>query len=191
MATKDGHTTGGSAPRRGRLLRGLRWLVWGGAAALLLAPLVAMRFTDEVRWTALDFLAMGAMLGVVCATFELVVRVARSGWYVAAAAVATAVAFLMSWIDLAVGIVGAGPHPMFFAVIAVAAVGAVVAKFAAAGMVRAMAATAAMQLAASAAALTLGEGRGAALSLCFAAAWALAAGLFRVAARAESIPHAS
>ena len=46
-------------------LRGgvVRWLVWGGAAALLLLPLVAMQFTEEVQWTWHDFVIMGVMLG--------------------------------------------------------------------------------------------------------------------------------
>ena len=36
---------------------GGRWraLMWGGAACLLLLPLVAMQFSDEVRWTGGDF----------------------------------------------------------------------------------------------------------------------------------------
>ena len=50
-------------PRR---RRGFRWLnvLWLFAAALLLAPLVAMQFTDEVNWTLSDFLAFGLMLTV-------------------------------------------------------------------------------------------------------------------------------
>lgn len=40
-----------------------RVLGWGTAAALLLTPLIAMRFTSEVNWTASDFALAGVMIG--------------------------------------------------------------------------------------------------------------------------------
>ena len=43
---------------------GRRLLAWGAAAALLLLPLVAMQFTEEVNWTVFDFLVFGSMLAV-------------------------------------------------------------------------------------------------------------------------------
>ena len=36
--------------------------VWGTAAFLLLLPVVAMRFTNEVTWDGTDFIVFGAML---------------------------------------------------------------------------------------------------------------------------------
>ena len=41
-----------------------RWrpAMWGGAALLLLLPLVAMQFTREVIWDAADFAIFGTML---------------------------------------------------------------------------------------------------------------------------------
>ena len=42
----------------------LRYPMWGGIAALLLAPLVAMRMGAEgVNWTAFDFIFAGVVLG--------------------------------------------------------------------------------------------------------------------------------
>ena len=46
-------------------------------AALLLIPLIAMRFTDEVVWTFYDFVFVGALLAIIGATVELAVK--RSG----------------------------------------------------------------------------------------------------------------
>ncbi|MCW5724940.1 MAG: hypothetical protein KIS81_08270 [Maricaulaceae bacterium] len=40
-------------------------------AALLLIPLIAMRFTSEVNWTASDFLFAGALLYGAAAVYEL------------------------------------------------------------------------------------------------------------------------
>ena len=45
-----------------RWIRRLRPLAWGGAAALLIAPWVAMRFTSDVACTGSDFALFGAML---------------------------------------------------------------------------------------------------------------------------------
>ena len=45
-----------------RLWRILRPLGWIGVFAALLAPAIAMRFTDEVQWTPFDFMFAGAVL---------------------------------------------------------------------------------------------------------------------------------
>jgi len=81
-----------------------RWLMWGGAAALLALPALAMRFTAEVDWGPEDFLVFGTMLLVACVACELAVRLiaGRIGRYVAIAAIG--LAFLLVWAELAVGI---------------------------------------------------------------------------------------
>ena len=83
-----------------------RWRVagWSAAAALLLAPLVAMRFTEEVNWTPFDFAVFGALLAVAGGAFELVVRVTRRQAARAVAGAAIAIAFLLAWAHGAVGI---------------------------------------------------------------------------------------
>jgi hypothetical protein len=48
-----------------------------GVAAILLIPLIAMRFTDEVVWTFYDFLFVGALLAIIGTAIELAVK--RSG----------------------------------------------------------------------------------------------------------------
>lgn len=73
---------------------------------LLLIPLTAMEFTDEVNWTLLDFLVMGVLLlgtGLAC---EFVLRkVTRIGHRIAIC-LAILVAFLLIWAELAVGLFG-------------------------------------------------------------------------------------
>ena len=40
--------------------------VWGTAGAILLAAAVASRTVDGFNWTLFDFVAAGAILGMVC-----------------------------------------------------------------------------------------------------------------------------
>jgi hypothetical protein len=128
--------------------RGSRWtwLVWGGAALLLSLPFFAMRFTSEVNWSASDFIVMGIMLGVVCGAIELAVRFSGNWAYRGGVAAAILGAFLISWANLAVGIVGSNDNPanmLFFAALLIGLIGAIVARFRAAGMAVVMLATAA------------------------------------------------
>ena len=90
----------------GRRGNGWRIVLWGGAALLLLAPLAAMQFTDEVNWTGLDFATFGGLLVACCAAYELTARLTASRVYRAVAALAIAAAFLLIWANLAVGVWG-------------------------------------------------------------------------------------
>ena len=65
--------TGGSAIEKGPRGNRLRPFVWGAAACLLLLPAVAMQWfpASEVNWTALDFIAMGVLLAILCGLYEL------------------------------------------------------------------------------------------------------------------------
>ncbi|WP_339872880.1 hypothetical protein [uncultured Brevundimonas sp.] len=83
-----------------------RWnpVLWGGAGLLLLLPLVAMQLTDEVNWTAFDFIVFGALLAVALGGWELASRrIGRRAWRVVAA-IAIVAAFLLVWASLAVGL---------------------------------------------------------------------------------------
>ena len=166
--------------------RWLRRVMWGGAAALLLLPAVAMRISAEVDWTALDFAVFGVMLTLACGAGELALR-ADGGWsYRLAAALAVLAGFLLAWANLAVGVVGEPGNPanlMHLAVLLVAVAGAFVARLQAPGMARTMLATAAVQGLAAVATLWLGSTLEAVLTGVFAAAWLLSAALFRIAAR--------
>jgi drug/metabolite transporter (DMT)-like permease len=123
-----------------------RAIGWGGAAALLALPFLAMQFTNEVVWTASDFVAIGVMLLMVGIPLEVAVRMSPSWSYRAGAALALLGAFLTVWANLAVGIVGSNDNPanlLFFGALLIGGAGAIVARFRARGTDLAMAATAA------------------------------------------------
>lgn len=171
--------------------KGAPWrrLGWGLAAALLLAPLVAMQFTDEVNWDAADFLVFGAMLAVAGGGFELATRASAHRAYRAAAGVALVAAFLMFWANAAVGIIGSEDHPanlMFPGVIAVGIVGAFVARLRPRGMATAMVATALAQLLAAIVAFAAGWGPVWVFTSVYVALWLTSAALFRAAARVQT-----
>jgi hypothetical protein len=118
----------GKAGRGGRGVSRLRAVAWGGAGLLLLAPLVAMQFTDEVHWTPFDFAVFGALLAVALVAFELGLRGARDGVARLAVVVAVGLSFLLAWAQLAVGVVGKPGGRVFAAVVALAIAGAVVVR---------------------------------------------------------------
>jgi hypothetical protein len=117
-------------------------------ACILLVPLVAMQFTDEVAWSPADFAVAGVLLFGAGLTYE---RVARKGGNVAyrvAVGVAVAAALILVWLIGAVGVIGEeGDRAdlMYFGVLAVGIIGAVIARFRPDGMARALLATALAQ----------------------------------------------
>lgn len=132
-----------------RLWNWLRVIGWGGAVVLLILPLIAMRYTSEVNWTLTDFLVMGALLGSAGLVLELATRRSGNLAYRFASAFAVASAFLLVWVNGAVGFFGDEGNPanlMFLGVIMVAIAGAVFVRARAAGMAKAMVVTAAAQL---------------------------------------------
>jgi hypothetical protein len=88
-----------------------RWVGWGAGAALLLLPLVAMQFTDEVKWDLADFMFAGALVVGVGVSYELAVRKTGSRACRAGVAIALATAFVLVWANAAVGIIGSQDNP--------------------------------------------------------------------------------
>lgn len=129
--------------------RGAPWRLigWGCALALLASPFVAMQLHAEgVDWTLSDFLVAGAMIGIVGGLLELAVRASGDWSYRGGAALALLGGFLVTWANLAVGIVGSEDNPanlLFFGALAVGVALAVIARGRASGMAAAMVATAA------------------------------------------------
>jgi hypothetical protein len=131
-------------------------------AALLLVPAVAMRFTDDVVWTALDFSVAGTLLFGAGLAFEWVASRAPNLPAKAGAAAAVATALFLVWANLAVGLIGSEDEPvnlLYVGVLAVAGVGALLARFRPSGMARAMFAAALGQAAVAAIALAAGMDR--------------------------------
>lgn len=75
-----------------------------GTAAILLVPLVAMRFTDEVNWSAGDFLVAAVLLLGAGAILDLILRKLPGTGRRLLAAGLLGLAFVYVWAELAVGI---------------------------------------------------------------------------------------
>ena len=70
---------------------------------ILSLPLLAMQMTGQVVWSLSDFVVAGALLTGTGLLLELAARKARNHSYRAAAVVAIGAAFLLVWLNLAVG----------------------------------------------------------------------------------------
>lgn len=77
------------------------WLAVG-TVAILLVPLIAMQFTDEVMWTALDFVIMGVLIFGGGSLFIVAARRIKKHRLMLGALFL--LAFLYIWAELAVGI---------------------------------------------------------------------------------------
>jgi hypothetical protein len=163
--------------------------MWGIAGALLLLPLVAMQFTDEVAWGPFDFIVFGGMLFCACGTYELAARMSGNRAYRAGAGLALAAGFFLVWVNLAVGIIGDEGNPanlLYGGVLVVGIAGAIVARFQPEGMARALVATAVAQALVVPVALVHRSVEGVVLTGVFVLLWLTSAWLFRKAAREES-----
>ena len=142
-----------------------RLMVWAGVVALvLLMPLVAIQFTEEVNWSLFDFAYMGALLFGTGLAYELLVRKAENiPGYRAAVGVAVVAAFLLVWVNAAVGIIGDGEEDLANAMyvgggLAVGIMGALFGRFQPRGMARALCGTALTQILVAVIALVFGLG---------------------------------
>ena len=75
-------------------------------AFLLLIPLIAMQFTDEVNWTLFDFIIAGALLFGTGLMIELVIRKTKQIKYRIIFLVSLLIVFLLIWAELGVSIFG-------------------------------------------------------------------------------------
>lgn len=176
-----------------------RWRIaaWSAAGMLLLLPLFAMQVTDQVVWDVTDFAILATLLAGVGVTFELAARKTKNKAHRFAVGVALAAAFILIWVNGAVGIIGTENNDanfMYGGVLAVGIIGAVIARFQPQGMARALVATAIAQVLVAVIALIAGLGSAAptwprailALTAFFASMWLFSAWLFRKAAREQS-----
>ena len=168
------------------------------AAAFLLAwmdlAVSTIEEPDALAWMAPIGFFVVPVIGAVTAYKE---TKTHGTAYRAAVGVALAVAFLLAWVNLAVGIIGSEDelaNLMYVGVLAVGIVGAVVARFRPRGMARALFATALAQALVAVIALVFGLGSGSppgvlgilALNGFFVALFLGSALLFRYAAREQT-----
>jgi len=169
--------------RRGNRLRPA---IWGAAALLLLTPLVAMQFTDEVAWGPGDFALLAVMLAVVCGGYEVATRMSGAIAYRLGAGVALVTGFLLVWMNLAVGIIGDEGDPanlLYAGVLAVGAVGAAIARLRPLGMALTLVAMAVAQGLVAVIALAAGLGETFVITGVYMALWLASAGMFWLAAK--------
>lgn len=150
-----------------------------------------------MNWDIVDFTVFGAMLLGVGVTYTFIRRNSDNTTYRFAMGIALAAAFVLIWVNGAVGIIGNennDANMLFFGVLAVGIIGAIIARFQPGGMVRAMCATALAQAAVAVTALVAGWGSTApiwpkdilGLTGFFVVLWLLSAYLFKKAARGQA-----
>ena len=181
-----------------RSIRRQMWYVALATASILMVPLVAMQFTDEVNWSLPDFIVMGILLLGTGLTYVLISKISDSMAYRTAVGVAVVAGLLLIWVNLAVGIIGSEDNPanlMYIGVLAVGIIGAGIARLRPRGMTRTLFATALAQMLIPVTALiiwrpSLEETPGIVgvfiLNAFFAALFVISALLFRRAARKQT-----
>lgn len=105
--------------------------------SLLLIPLIAMQFTDEVVWTLSDFIFAGTLIFGTGLTYKLLTKKTGDVIYRLAVGSALGIGFLLIWVNLAVGIIGTENNPInlfYFGVLAVGLIGAFIVRFQPNGM---------------------------------------------------------
>ena len=75
-------------------------------AFILIIPLIAMQFTDEVRWTLSDFAIAGSLLLGAGLAIEFVLRNVSKMDHKILISAAIILVLLLIWVELAVGIFG-------------------------------------------------------------------------------------
>lgn len=118
--------------------------VFGVAATTLLLlaiPFTAMQFTNQVNWTASDFIIMGLLIFITGFSYVLLTRFSSNLMYRAAIALAVGSTFLLIWANLAVGLIGSGHNAanlMYAGIIAIVIIGTFLCRFTSKGMKQVM-----------------------------------------------------
>lgn len=99
---------------------------------LLLLPLIGMQFSSEVKWPLSDFIIAGILLFGTGFIYKLVTKSSLRISYRIAVAFALFTGLSLIWINIAVGLIGSENNPanlMYYGVIAIGIIGAIVGRF--------------------------------------------------------------
>jgi hypothetical protein len=110
-------------------------------AVISFIPLMAMQFTNEVDWSAGDFVIMGILVFTTGFSYVLLIRSSSNIIYRAAVALAVGSTFLLIWANLAVGLIGSGANAanlMYAGIVAIVIIGTFLSRLTAKGMERVM-----------------------------------------------------
>lgn len=81
-------------------------IILGIIVCILLVPLTAMQFSNEVNWDLTDFIVAGALLLITGLGFELIMRKVINIKYRRTIIIALFIAFFLTYVELAVGLFG-------------------------------------------------------------------------------------
>ena len=73
---------------------------------ILLIPMMAMQFTDEVNWSFLDFIIMGIMLSITGLALGIIIKKIKDYKYRNIFITIIVMIFLLIWAELGVGLFG-------------------------------------------------------------------------------------
>lgn len=125
---------------------------------LLLVPLAAMRFSDDVQWKPADFVVAGVLLFGTGLMYELIASKGGTIAYRVAVGAALGATLFLVWSNLAVGLIGSEANPvnlLYGGVLVVGLIGAIIAGLRPGGMARVLFAMALTQALVPVIALTL------------------------------------
>lgn len=132
-----------------------------GITIILVLLFLVNQISDEVTWDLTDFVFAGALLLGVGLMYGLLARKMGNFGYRAAVVIALTAAFILVWVNAAVGLIGDEgnlANLMYLGVLAVGFIGAIIARFRPHGMARALFATALAQALVAVIALIAGLG---------------------------------
>lgn len=115
---------------------------------LLIIPLLGSRYVEGWNWDGFDFVFAAVIFFAFSFAYEMLARNGSAASYRAASGIAVLTAFLLVWINAAVGIIGndTGVNLLYFGVLAIGIICACIARFRPRGMGSALFVTAAGQL---------------------------------------------
>ena len=80
--------------------------IFGVALLVLLLPLIAMKFSNEVNWSLFDFIIAGVLLFGMGIILDLILSKVNKIGYRIALVIALFILLILIWAELAVGIFG-------------------------------------------------------------------------------------
>lgn len=123
-----------------------RWklALWTAPLLVLAAISVASKLTDGSSWgwTLSDFVFASVLVYGAFGAYEGLSRLPGSAMYRAGAALAVVGAFLLTWVNAAVGLTDSDADVLYLGVVALGVLGAIAARFRPSGMMWTMGATA-------------------------------------------------
>lgn len=81
-------------------------IILGVIAIILSIPLIAMQFTNEVKWNLTDFVAAGSLLLITGLAIEIVIRSVKTITYRNILFAIILLILFLVWAEMAVGIFG-------------------------------------------------------------------------------------